>query len=231
MNGGQFWPWWLGAVSLALVTVGCCVVARRPLGVSGILARFVSLRDELEAERRRRVMDANAAALEAALLAATAEAFGPAAPGAPAPGCSSGAAGAGCGARGGPDVPAIGGAPRGCADCGAAGTRPSLAVHAVFLGAVVLGGLVVQVLRGGWRPTLDMGPTFASLFGSGPLALAALAVGGLLVGVGTSVSGGCSTGHGLSGASRLQGASLAATASFFATAVVVSFLLEGALLR
>ena len=88
-----------------------------------------------------------------------------------------------------------------------------------------------DVLRGGWRPALDVGPTFASLFGSGPFALAALAVGGLLVGVGTSVSGGCSTGHGLSGASRLQGASLAATASFFATAVVVSFLLEGALLR
>ena len=217
MSGGPFWPWWLGAASLALVTVGCCVVARRPLGVSGILGRFVSLREELEAERRRRVMEANAAALEAALVAATAEAFGPAAAGSSAPGCS-----------GAPEVPAIGAPPRGCADCGTARSRPSVGAHAVFLLAIVLGGLAAQLVRGGWRPTLDMGPVFASLFGTGPGATAVLALGGLLVGIGTSVSGGCSTGHGLSGASRLQAASVAATVTFFGAAVGVSFLLEGA---
>ncbi len=58
-------------------------------------------------------------------------------------------------------------------------------------------------------------------------ARAALAVGGLLVGIGTSVSGGCSTGHGLSGCSRLQPAGVAATATFFATAVAASLLLDG----
>jgi uncharacterized membrane protein YedE/YeeE len=101
----------------------------------------------------------------------------------------------------------------------------------VFLVAIVLGGLVAQLVRGGWRPTLDMGPVFTSLFGGGPSASAALAVGGLLVGIGTSVSGGCSTGHGLSGSSRLQPASIAATLSFVGAAVVVSFLLEGAQIR
>lgn len=215
MSPGAFWPWWLGAVCLAVVAVGCCVVCRRPLGVSGVLARFVGLRRELEAERRRRVMDADAAALEAALLAATAEAFGPAGA---APAAQAAATA---------DARASGRARRGCVGCGAAESRPSIGIHAVFLVAIVLGGLAARLARGGWRPTLDMGPVFTSFFGSGPLAVLVLAAGGLLVGVGTTVSGGCSMGHGLSGTSRLQPASVAATVTFFGAAVAVSFLLEG----
>src|SRR5512133_422085 len=69
--------WWLGAAALALVTVGSCIVARRPLGVSGIVARFVNLRAELAADRdNAAVAKADDATLEAALLAATLEAFG-----------------------------------------------------------------------------------------------------------------------------------------------------------
>ncbi len=83
------------------------------------------------------------------------------------------------------------------------------------------------MLRGGFRVQLDLGPEFARLVGTGGRGLAALAVGGLLVGIGTTVSGGCSTGHGLSGCSRLQPAGVAATATFFATAVACSFLLDG----
>jgi uncharacterized membrane protein YedE/YeeE len=52
-----------------------------------------------------------------------------------------------------------------------------------------------------------------------------LAVGGLLVGVGTTVSGGCSTGHGLTGCARLQPAGVAASATYVGVAVLVSLLL------
>ncbi len=81
--------------------------------------------------------------------------------------------------------------------------------------------------RGAFAVRLDLGADFAREVGTGGEGLAALAAGGLLVGIGASVSGGCSTGHGLSGCSRLQPAGVAATATFFATAVACSFLLDG----
>ncbi|BDG01195.1 YeeE/YedE family protein [Anaeromyxobacter oryzae] len=223
---GDFLPWWLAAIGLALVTVGSCVVARRPLGVSGILSRLVNLRAELAADRfRARASDE--AALEAALLAATAEAFGPgptlpdgglpvlagevAEPGAVTP----------CGA-------AAAAAPQGCAaGCGAPATTPTVGAHATFLVAVIAGALLFRLAHGSWRPTLDAGPDHARLFGTGARAVAALFGGGVLVGIGTVLSGGCSTGHGLSGCSRMQPAGLAATAAFFATAVATSFVISG----
>jgi hypothetical protein len=217
MTASGYWPWWLGAVSLAIVTVGSCIVARRPLGVSGIVARFVDLRAELRAERQRRAMAENDAALEAMLLAATAEAFGPAAaaPLDAAPDAAPSSAAAPAGPCGGA--------------CRSAAERPTIGAHAVFLLAIVAGGFVAQLARGAWRPTLDMGPTFASLFGTGARAAATLVVGGLLVGLGTTLSGGCSTGHGLSGCSRLQPASVAATAVFLSSAIAVSFLIMGSI--
>ncbi len=221
MSAAPFWPWWLGAASFAVVTVGCCVVARRPLGVSGVLARFVRLRVELDDERRRRALAADEAAVEAALLAATAEAFGPGTP------REAGAGDAPSHARSpGPILSGDGGR-RGCADCAAAKSRPTLAGHAIFLAAIALGGVAVQLWRGGWSPAFDMGPTFARLFGGGARGALVLVAGGVLVGAGTSMSGGCSTGHGLSGCSRLQPASLAATALYVAAAVGVSLLLDG----
>jgi uncharacterized membrane protein YedE/YeeE len=210
-----YWPWWLGAVVLAAVTVGTCLVARRPLGVSGILARFVNLPAELSAARRRRVMAANEAALEALLLAATAEAFGPAAsPTDPAPP-----------ARLAP-LPLAKGR-RGCGPGCGSPERPPLGAHAAFLAAMVAGGALAQLARGAWLPRLDMGPTFAALHGDGLRAAGVLALGGALVGLGATLSGGCSTGHGLSGCSRLHPASLVATAVFLGAGVAVSFLLRG----
>lgn len=221
-------PWWVGAAALALVTVGSCIVARRPLGVSGILARFANVRGELRADRARAEVErAGDAALEAAMLAATLEAFGPApgasdpalpvVPAAGAPACAA-LADAGSGRR-----------PGACRStaCGKPAARPTIGAHALFLAGIVAGGFVAAVARGGFALRLDLGPDFAREVGRGGAGLAALAVGGLLVGIGTSVSGGCSTGHGLSGMSRLQPAGVAATATFFATAVACSLLLEG----
>lgn len=222
MTMSGFLPWWLGAGALAAVTVGSCIVARRPLGVSGIVARFVNLRAELAADRERAAAaHVDEAALEAALLEATAEAFGPLAPPADPPARSTPL----------PVLPATAAGPgphAGCRrTCGSARAKPTLGAHALFLGGIVAGGFLAAVLRGGFRPSLGMGDAFAAIVGGGGRGLAALAVGGLLVGIGTSVSGGCSTGHGLSGCSRLQPAGVAATATFLATAVAVSLALAG----
>jgi len=237
-------PWYVGAACLALVTVGSCIVARRPLGLSSILARMVNLREELAADRKRAAaarLDQDA--LEAALLAATMEEFGPLPPESPAeptplpapvlavaPSLSCAATAA---ASAGPSpAVAIGPAPatraRGCGgSCASPAARPTVVAHGLFLGGVVLGGFLAASLRGGFHLTLDMGPDFARLLGGGGRGLPALAAGGLLAGMGTAIAGGCSTGHGLSGCSRLQPAGVAATAAFFGTAVAVSFLLAG----
>jgi hypothetical protein len=222
-------PWWLAALALAVVTVGCCVVARRPLGISGILGRFVNFREERAAEvEREQLARADDAALEAAFLAATADAFGPAlasAGGAPELAPSPALATAAL-------APAAAEVPErahacGRGGCAAAAARPTLGAHATFLVAIVAGGFVAQRLRGGAPLSLDLGPTFAAVIGTGWRGLLALALGGVLVGVGTTLSGGCSTGHGLSGLSRLQPAGIAATASFLASAVLVSLALAG----
>lgn len=208
-------PWWLGAAILAVVTVGSCIVARRPLGVSGIVARFVRLRAEVETDRARAaVARADEDALEAALLEATRDAFGPLAAAVPEtsfPVISAPAGPSACAA----DRPAAAAAHRCGHACGSPAARPTVVAHALFLGGIVAGAFLAAVLRGGFRLQLDLGPDFARLVGGGGAGLAALAVGGLLVGIGTSISGGCSTGHGLSGCSRLQPAGVAATATFF----------------
>jgi hypothetical protein len=59
-----------------------------------------------------------------------------------------------------------------------------------------------------------------------PASWAAIAVGGLLVGFGTRLSGGCTSGHGLCGMARLSPRSIAATLIFMVTAIVVVFLVR-----
>ena len=61
----------------------------------------------------------------------------------------------------------------------------------------------------------------------------AVAVAGLLVGVGTRMGNGCTSGHGVCGLSRLSGRSLVATLAFmatgFATATLIQVVMGGAL--
>ena len=226
-------PWYAGAAALALVAVGSCIVARRPLGVSGILSRMVNLRAELEADRARAASARlSVAELERALLAATLEAFGPPPPAGWAAAATASAAPAlGCGSEvllPAAALPARGG--RACkGTCASPAVRPSVAAHALFLAGIVVGGFVAAVLRGGFHLTLDMGPDFGRLLGTGGRGLAFLALGGFLAGMGVTIAGGCSTGHGLSGCSRLQPASMVATATFLGAAMAVSLLLAGRL--
>lgn len=67
---------------------------------------------------------------------------------------------------------------------------------------------------GGW--VLSLAHPVAPAAGTLP-PLGTLAVGGLLVGVGTSLAGGCTSGHGICGIGRLNRRSILATATFMAT--------------
>jgi hypothetical protein len=221
-------PWWISAPSLGALTVGYWIALRRPLGVSGVLARFSRVREELAFDRGSAVVQSDLAALEAAMAAATAEAFAdlPASSASPAP--ADAAADGRLGAdmpptpAGGPDERAQptepGGAVRKCAP------TPSLGAHATFLVCLALGGLVAAALRG--EVGAGLGDAFARHVAEGPKALAALAAGGVLIGFGSALCGGCSAGHGLTGCARLMPGSLLATAVFFAAAVGVSLLLS-----
>lgn len=105
----------------------------------------------------------------------------------------------------------------------------------------ILGGLLRPVREElPWRIAFLVGMVLAPL---GYLSFAAmpdlvieagypmLVVAGLLVGVGTRMSGGCTSGHGVCGISRLSPRSLAATALFmaagFATVYVVRHAMGG----
>ncbi len=108
----------------------------------------------------------------------------------------------------------------------------------------IFGGLVQAAFnrgRDGWRWKLAF---FAGLVAGGagyyaalPTAFAfeierswwALAVAGLLVGLGTRMSGGCTSGHGVCGISRLSRRSLTATVSFMLTGALTVLLINRAL--
>ncbi len=212
-----YWPCWLVALALGAITVGYWIALRRPLGVSGVLARFSRIREEARFDRGYAVLQADEAALEAAMAAATAEAFGVLPPQAE--------AGTATPSREvSPEWPAPAperatDAPRGriCAP------TPPLSAHATFLVAVVAGGFLASMLRGTFGH--GFGTAFEATFAGAPLRLAALLGGGALVGFGTALCGGCSGGHGLTGCGRLMPGSLVATAVFFGSAVGASLLL------
>jgi uncharacterized protein len=213
----NYWPWWAGAIGLAVVTINYTITTDRSLGVSAAWDRVLHWRTE----RRIEQLDAQFTddrALVDALAAATAEQFGTH-PGAPTPPDA---------ARGeaqtqGLDVEPAGGnetAP-------VASLRPApLVTQAALLLSIFLGGWVAAVTAGRFELRFDMGNGFRELVTDNPTTMiSVLFVGGVLVGFGTRLAGGCSSGHGLSGCGRLRPVSILATAVFFGAAVLVSFLL------
>ncbi|WP_069174400.1 YeeE/YedE family protein [Streptomyces griseus] len=212
----SYWPWWAGAVGLALVTIVYTLITDRSFGVSSAWDRVLHWRRE----RRLEQMDeefGDDRALAEALAAATAEHFGPA-PGAfPPPQAPYGAAQ--------PPSPRV--EPVADGDLPVTGRRPApLVTQAALLVSIFLGGLVAALVSGRFQLRYDMGPGFRDLVTADqPTMIALLFLGGILVGFGTRLAGGCSSGHGLSGCGRLQPVSIVATAVFFGTAVAVSFLL------
>lgn len=203
-----YWPWWAGAIALALVTIGYTTATDRSFGVSGAWDRVLHWRRERELQRQRARDDTDRRALVDALAATSPASAGPDAAGPdPAPPPSK---------RGDPTNRSIPPPPR----------PAPLATQAALLVSILLGGFVAAITAGRFEFRLDMGAGFSQIVTDNPVTMiAVLFVGGLLVGFGTRLAGGCSSGHGLFGCGRLYPISILATAVFFGTAVLVSFLL------
>jgi hypothetical protein len=212
----DYWPWWAGAAGLALVTINYTVTTDRSLGVSSAWDRVLHWRSERRVERVNAQVTDDRVLVEA-LAVATAEQFG-ARPPAPA------ARHAAPADRQAPDLDA---SPTAETRNPFASLLPApLVSQAALLVSIFLGGWIAAVTAGRFHLRLDMGDGFRQIVTDKPIEMiAALFLGGILVGFGTRLAGGCSSGHGLSGCGRLQPVSLLATAVFFGTAVVVSFLL------
>ncbi|MCE4943884.1 YeeE/YedE family protein [Streptomyces albulus] len=211
-----YWPWWAGAIGLALITINHTLITDRSLGVSAAWDRVLHWRRERQLERMDEEF-ADDQALAEALAAATAEHFG-----------------TGTGASTVPQEPYEGSQPLEANAEPAASERPAatslrpapLVTQAALLVSIFLGGFIAAAASGRFHLRYDMGPGFRDLVTADPTAMIAmLFVGGVLVGFGTRLAGGCSSGHGLSGCGRLRPVSIVATAVFFGTAVAVSFLL------
>lgn len=84
--------------------------------------------------------------------------------------------------------------------------------------ALVVGmalGPLVYLLATGHSPAIDL-----------PIPNAAVALGGLIVGIGVSYGGGCTSGHGVCGIARFSRRSMVATACFMAAAFATVFLIR-----
>lgn len=101
----------------------------------------------------------------------------------------------------------------------------------------IVGGLLTpRATDIAWRVAFVVGlvvaPLLYRLLGGGVAAidvaspLAAIVVGGFLVGFGTRLGSGCTSGHGVCGLARLSRRSIVATAIFMATAIATSFVLR-----
>lgn len=196
-----YWPWWFGGPVFAVVVVGFWLVERRLFGTVGQYVQVIE-----PAEGSAALDRASPEVLDAALREATLKEFGPEAV-------------AELEAEAAREQRAEAEASRKRAPV------PRLA-SLLFLVMLPVGGLLAALASGTFALRGSLGPMHERLVASGPGELLVLAVGGVLVGVGTRLAGGCTSGHGLSGCSRLQPGSLVATASFFGTGVAVSFLLE-----
>lgn len=217
----SYWPWWAGAIGLALVTITYTLMTDRSFGVSSAWDRVLHWRAERHIERLEAEFIDERALIDA-LTAATTEHFGPLTE-TPTPDAATR-----------PDAPAHG------HDIEPTDVEPTteentsiknrrstpVVAQAALLISIFVGGWVAAITAGRFKLRSDMGDGFRQIVTANPAAmLGVLFLGGVLVGFGTRLAGGCSSGHGLSGCGRLRPVSIVATAVFFGTAVLVSFLL------
>jgi uncharacterized membrane protein YedE/YeeE len=92
--------------------------------------------------------------------------------------------------------------------------RDEIGWRVLFVAGLLVGGALFAVLHP------------AALAVELPPSTGVTLAGGLLVGVGTRLSGGCTSGHGVCGISRLSVRSIAATLTFLAAGMLTVFLVR-----
>jgi hypothetical protein len=196
----EHWTWYVSGIALASVPIVHSLVLKRSLAVSG---RFSALVNRVRLGRPEDEVDMTSEEMLAAVREATIAAFGA-------------------------DAVAEGEAVTGEAAAPPRPERQSTTRHLLFLGGMLLGGVLSALLARDLHPSFRLESVeFARIFGSGPgVGTLVLVVGGVLVGFGTRMAAGCTTGHGLCGVSRFQKASMLSTAAFFGAAVMVSLALR-----
>lgn len=85
--------------------------------------------------------------------------------------------------------------------------------RALFLAGAVSAPLVFRALGGAIEVSV-------------PVSLPAIAIGGLIVGIGVTLGSGCTSGHGICGIARLSMRSIVATATFMTSAIATVFLIR-----
>lgn len=86
----------------------------------------------------------------------------------------------------------------------------------------LIGGAVLFPILGGDISYIDINPYNFS----DEMHYGALIIGGLLVGLGTTIGAGCTSGHGICGLGRLSARSLVSVCTFMAVAGVVVFIIR-----
>ena len=100
--------------------------------------------------------------------------------------------------------------------------RGDMAWRVVFVAGLILGGFIYQWISGSSTTGLFKGIEHIQAVVSTPLLL----IGGLLVGVGTTIGTGCTSGHGICGLARRSPRSLVATLTFMASGFVTVFIVR-----
>ncbi len=99
-----------------------------------------------------------------------------------------------------------------------------------FLGGMLLGAIVANILGGGVMITLDMGILTSNLPWTTPLVGIFLLGAGFLIGLGARLAGGCTSGHSIHGIATLQSSSISVTVVFLAFGALTANLMRALLL-
>lgn len=201
--GFEYWPWWIGGLALAGLTILFRMVTSKPLGVSGSWYQVAYWRQQQEKANAEKALSQNKGATADAMMAAALAEFGEDAM-----------------------DEALSDSTKQASDqntsSSAVSTPAPWTAHLVFLICMFCGGLIWAFYTGNFHVQMQLSDLHTQLSGTGWKMFFVLFVGGLFVGIGTQMAGGCSSGHGLSGCANLSRASLIATTFFFGTAVLVS---------
>lgn len=202
----EYWPWWLGGLALAGLTILFRLSTNKSLGVSGSWYRVAYWRQQQKQDKAAKALTQNQGAATDALMAAALEEFGD---------------------------EAVEEALDNSADKAAIDKISSnhivatpWTVHLVFLLCTFGGAFLWAMYTGNFQIQFELSELHTQLSGQGWKMFFVLFVGGLFVGIGTQMAGGCSSGHGLSGCANFSLASVIATVFFFGTAVLVSMSLQ-----